>query len=244
MKVRAPPPGTPRGTPEEEATRGEVNYRKVLKRLHEELQPSLYLEIGVRFGLSLELATGPAIGVDPAPAIDVELPPSTKVVSTTSDEFFAECGDDLSPELVFIDGMHLFEFALRDFINAERRMPSHGLIVIDDVFPNHVKQASRERQTGAWTGDVWKLAEIIGRYRPDLDRLTLNTAPTGLLLLTSLDSTDRTLEQHYGSILEEYQQPIQPPGAVLERQGAASPNGPELTSLFEQILNIKRADGH
>ena len=78
-----------------------------------------------------------------------------------SDEFFAE--HDLksilgeSVHLAFIDGMHLFEFALRDFINLERACSRDAVILINDCNPPDSVAAARERTTSFWTGDVWKL---------------------------------------------------------------------------------------
>ena len=135
------------GAPEEEAIQGKASYLEVLQRLHRELSPVSYLEIGVRRGGSLALAGCPAVGIDPAPVIDRELPPTTKVHPLTSDEFFAKGADGVTPDLSFIDGMHLFEFALRDFMNIERRAAPGAVVVLDDVLPNHPVQARRVRQT-------------------------------------------------------------------------------------------------
>ena len=38
-----------------------------LRRIHVETRPNSYLEIGVETGATLNLATCPAVGVDPAP---------------------------------------------------------------------------------------------------------------------------------------------------------------------------------
>ncbi|WP_337133804.1 class I SAM-dependent methyltransferase, partial [Staphylococcus aureus] len=94
-----------------------------------------------------------------------------KLVRSTSDEFFFKHANEFlkqPPDLAFIDGMHLFEYALRDFINIERHSSSNTLVVIDDIYPNHPAQAERDRRTRAWTGDVWKLHAILTDYRPDL----------------------------------------------------------------------------
>jgi hypothetical protein len=87
FEVKASPPplmppswhGTT-GTAEEEATRGAVPYLEFLDRLHRELAPAHYLEIGVGRGASLALARGPATGVDPRPALDRGLPATCRVV--------------------------------------------------------------------------------------------------------------------------------------------------------------------
>ena len=49
--------------PEQEILGGQDHYREVLQRLHEVLEPELYLEIGVNYGASLALARGPAVGI-------------------------------------------------------------------------------------------------------------------------------------------------------------------------------------
>jgi hypothetical protein len=91
--------------------------------------------------------------------------------------------------------MHLFEYALRDFINAERVAPRHGLIVIDDMIPNHPAQAARERRTKHWTGDVWKIRSVLREHRPDLYLLPLDTSPTGMLIVAGLNPASRVLRR-------------------------------------------------
>jgi len=66
--VRAPVEIAP-GSEAEELRQGWVPYLDTLADLHRALAPRAYLEIGVRHGRSLALATGPALGVDPAPEI-------------------------------------------------------------------------------------------------------------------------------------------------------------------------------
>ena len=112
-------------------------------------------------------------------------------VRETSDEYF-DRADPLAPlggrrvGLSFIDGMHLAEFALRDFINVERCHRS-GAVVFDDILPRSADEAARGRHTRAWTGDVYKMLGILARHRPDLICLRVGTEPTGLLLVLGLD---------------------------------------------------------
>ncbi len=141
------------------------------------MQPNNYLEIGVQTGKSLALASCPAIGVDPMPQIKSPLGPHAQLVRATSDEFFESRASKMisAPlELVFIDGMHLFEYAFRDFINIEKYAEAHTVVVIDDIFPGHPAQAERDRHTRAWTGDVWKLLVTLQQHRADLNLLMLD----------------------------------------------------------------------
>ena len=77
-----------------------------------------------------------------------------QLIKATSDDVFA--GDNplahfggVPVDLAFIDGMHLSEFALRDFINIEPFMADTGVIVIDDVLPRNGLEAARDRKTRA-----------------------------------------------------------------------------------------------
>jgi hypothetical protein len=44
---------------------------------------------------------------------------------------------EITIDRAFIDGMHCFEFVLRDFINTERYMSWTSVIVFNDVLPPH-----------------------------------------------------------------------------------------------------------
>lgn len=176
----------PLGSPDEELLRGDGDKHEVLKQLHQILKPSLYLEIGVQTGKSLRLSNCEAIGIDPMPRPNIKLRKNHTLLRMTSDEFFDNHATQYlasPPDLVFIDGMHLFEYALRDFINVERYAGPNTVVVIDDIFPGHAAQAERVRRTRAWTGDVWKLAAVLEQHRPDLTIKKLDVYPTGLMII-------------------------------------------------------------
>jgi SAM-dependent methyltransferase len=227
------------GSAEEEATSGSVHYLEVLANLQNTLSPSLYIEIGVRHGRSLELAKGKAVGIDPAPDIKVApLPASTQLFITTSDNYFDNFNQHpLSepPDLVFIDGMHLFEYALRDFMHIEKLSKPETLIVIDDIFPSHPSQAKRKRQTRVWTGDIWKLQHCLSMVRPDLILLPLDTKPTGLLLVAGLDSSNRTLWDQYNTLVRKYAVEADLPAVVLSRKNAISPTHRVVSEMLEVL---------
>jgi hypothetical protein len=229
------------GTAEEERVGGAVPYLKVLEVLHREIAPAHYLEIGIRHGESLALAKGPATGIDPAPTLNRDLPSTTRIVVQTSDAFFADASDGVTPDLCFIDGMHLFEHALRDFMNCEHRAAPGAVVVIDDIFPNHPAQADRDRHTQIWTGDIWRLVEILRRYRPDLFLLSLDSWPSGLLLVAGLDPANRVLWDAYDSIVLEGLDLVGPPPAVIARQGALDPRGSTFRRILE-AMKLARAD--
>ena len=52
-------------------------------------------------------------------------------------------------DFAFIDGMHLFEFALRDFMNLERHCTPQSVIMVHDCYPTEREHAEREPQTVA-----------------------------------------------------------------------------------------------
>jgi hypothetical protein len=115
----------------------------VLKRIHELLKPRTYIEIGVATGDSIRLAAPEtlAIGINPAAEIAFSLPGNVRIFRETSDAFFerADAQAQLGGrplDLAFIDGMHHFEFALRDFMHLERLSARGATILIHDCFPH------------------------------------------------------------------------------------------------------------
>lgn len=187
------------------------SYAEVLAAIHNWLRPRTYVEIGVASGDSIVLAAPEtrAIGVDPTPTISRPLPASTAIYAETSDDFFAHHDlrallGGLPVELAFIDGMHLFEFALRDFINLERHCAAGSTIMLDDCHPLDRRSAERTRVTQFWTGDVWRVIGALKKYRPDLRIRTIATAPTGLCVVRGLDPASRVLADHYDAIVKEF----------------------------------------
>jgi hypothetical protein len=189
--------------------RGE-SYFEVLRRIHAHLRPRTYIEIGVETGESLRLvAPGTvALGVDPQPIIRHELPAGVRIYAETSDAFFrrdvrAELGGQ-PVELALIDGMHHFEFALRDFMNLERCCAPEATLLIHDCFPHDRRTASRERQTVGWTGDIWRLVVLLKKYRPELLVATIAAPPSGLAVVRNLDPASTALRERYDAICREF----------------------------------------
>lgn len=204
-----------------------VHKHEVLRRLHELLQPRTYLEIGVSTGASLALSRSRSIAVDPAFTITAPIRCDVHVVRATSDDFFAapDAFDHLGGtpvDLAFIDGMHLAEYALRDFMNTEKHMAPGGVVVIDDMLPRNSLEASRIRRTLAWAGDVYKIHEVLRKFRPDLTIIPVTSRPTGSYLVVGLDPTSTVLDEHYPEIeaMISTPDPQAVPQAWLERRDA------------------------
>jgi hypothetical protein len=204
-----------------------VLYTEFLNALHTYLTPRSYLEVGTAKGMSLSFAGCDTIAVDPQ--FQLEVTPTgnrtrTLLFQMTSDDFFAT---ENAPALLgrpvdmaFLDGMHRFEYLLRDFIGAEAACHPRSLILLHDCVPSNTRMASRQPvlgdssegdTAGWWTGDVWKLLPILREYRPDLRLHVLDCPPTGLVAITRLDPASSVLadcyyeivDQHAASVLDE-----------------------------------------
>ena len=198
---------------------GEI-YLDFIGILAAELQPNSYLEIGTHSGGSLAHVNCDAVCIDPNFVLAVTPTGSrrrTFFYQMGSDEFFASY--DLKHhfskgvDLAFLDGMHWFEFLLRDFINTEKNCHRNSLILMHDCMPPNLRIAEREwvldesedksTQYG-WCGDVWKILPILMEFRPELIVRILDCPPTGLVAVSGLDPSSEVLLDNYHKILDKY----------------------------------------
>ena len=148
-------------------------------------------------------------------------------------------------DLAFIDGMHLLEFALRDFMNIERFCARTSVIVFDDMLPRNVEEAARDRTTKFWAGDVFKMQGILRSYRPDLVAIPVDTGPTGLLVVLRPDARNRDLRDHYDAIVANAVRPDPQavPGAILGRHDAVAPDALLANGIWDAIVAMRAIDG-
>jgi len=197
-----------------------IHYSEYLKQIHLVCQPSSYLEIGVETGATLAFAQCPAIAVDPQ--FQLRGQPFGQRVEThlfqlKSDDFFARY--DLKTflpdgvDFAFLDGMHHFEYLLRDFMNTEKYSHRSAIVTLHDCYPVNTEMANREknydRRVDAatrmwWTGDPWKVLPILRDFRPDLHVTMLDCTPTGLIVIQNLDSGSTALADAYDEIVAKY----------------------------------------
>lgn len=223
-----------------------MNRYEFLGGVHRVLRPRTYLEIGINDGRSLTLSRARSVAVDPAFKVTTELHCDLRMIKTTSDEFFARPDPvgflpHRKVDFAFIDGMHLFEYALRDFIHAERYTRPTSVVVLDDMLPRSIDEAARDRHTDAWTGDVFKVAQVLEAYRPDLLCVLVDTKPTGQLVVFGLDASSTTLTRAYDAVHAQYvvPDPQAVPAQVLERRHAVDPEQ-FLASPFWDALRAAR----
>jgi len=188
-------------------------YFQLLDRIHQWVRPRTYLEIGVSTGgsLTLSLPGTVNVAVDPEPRIIQPIDPRSAVFAETSDDFFAhhDLGGllhGLPLDLAFIDGMHNFEFALRDFMNIEQRADAGTTILVHDCYPIDEQSAGRVQCPGEWSGDVWRLIVCLKEWRPDLKVSVADIGPTGLGIITGLDPDSLVLAERYDDLVDQYLQ--------------------------------------
>jgi len=197
-------------------------YLEFLLDLHQKLKPETYLEVGVQTGISLQQSSCASIGVDPEFICKTDIigkKPTCFLYQMASDDFFAK----YSPsqifgqviDLAFLDGMHWFEFLLRDFMNTEKHCAARSTIVLHDCLPPGFIMTSRNIKDsflpetnfrGWWTGDVWKIVPTLLKYRPDLSVTVTDCMPTGLVIISNLDPENAILSENYDEILAQYKE--------------------------------------
>jgi hypothetical protein len=179
-----------------------------------------YLEVGVHNGSTLSIIDCPAIGVDPQFVFDRNPMLRKRVLhlyQMGSDEFFRDHDPRAifgSPvDVAFLDGLHQFEYLLRDFINTERVCDRNSVIMLDDCLPANLEMTERKHRpdlrkdvglAGWWTGDVWKVVNILREYRPDLRIVPVDVAPTGSIVVSNLDPSSTRLQDAYFEIMDRY----------------------------------------
>jgi hypothetical protein len=243
-----------------------VDRHGFLRHLHRSYKPRNYLEIGVNDGRSLALSRVPSVAVDPAFKVVTDISCDVHLVKATSDDFFARkdplihlrngrnpfralarrdpinlFGGDPKLELSFIDGLHLFEFALRDFMNVEKLSRWSSVIVLDDMLPRDVDEAARDRHTKFWAGDVFKVATVLRRYRPDLLVVDVDTAPTGVVAIFGANSESTVLKDNYDKILEEFvvPDPQVVPEEILVRKNAVQPDALMRADFWPALIRAR-----
>lgn len=127
-----------------------------------------YLEIGVNTpaqpGFSHEsIVVETKHGVDPNVNTTFQMP---------SDEFFAQ--NKNTYDIVFVDGLHIFEQAYRDIVHSLAILNDSGTVVVHDCNPRREITQRPIRASSVWHGDVWKAILKLRMENPDICIYTIN----------------------------------------------------------------------
>ena len=211
MSETAETPETPE-TPEKSPR---VSRPTVLRRLTRLYDNPRYLEVGVRKGITFDrVPAHRKVAVDPVFAFDHEEMarehPEAAYHQVTSDEYFATLvGADEQFDVIYLDGLHVYEQTLRDLMNALHHLQPQGVIVIDDTRPPSYLASLTERESfftvkkylespdPRWMGDVFKLVWFIETFCPHLTYRTIadNHGQTVVWRKRRSDYPQRTLAQ-------------------------------------------------
>ena len=168
---------------------------EVIQRLLDLYDAPDYLEIGVCEGATFHaVRAARRVAVDPDFRFDIQAAAADPANDgaayhpITSDAWFTGPGRGERFDLIFLDGLHLFDQTLRDLIHAIQRLKPGGAIVIDDVLPvsygaslRDVEESAKFRRMSpgatepkAWMGDVFKLVFWIRDYLLDWSYATVS----------------------------------------------------------------------
>ena len=191
-----------------------INYLTVLKKLHER-KYECYFEIGSRTGSSLELSQSPSVGIDPYFQLKGNIVGKKDfclLFQEKSDQFFEKSLNkfpEIKCELGFIDGMHLFEYALKDFINLNKISSLDPVFLFHDPMPWSYEMVTRNfeslPQNADWVGDIWKLITIFIELGMKDQVSVLTAAPSGLLAVVNPDQEAIfQLEKNFDDIVHRW----------------------------------------
>ena len=85
------------------------------------------------------------IGVDPVSGGNLRM---------TSDKFFIENKEKF--DLIFIDGLHVYEQVIKDIFNSIKVLKENGIILVHNCLPRKLWYQTPTRMSDTWNGDVWK----------------------------------------------------------------------------------------
>jgi hypothetical protein len=231
------------------------DYYSVISRLHRHLQPKTYLEIGVLNGDTLALAECASIAIDPKLEINQDVigaKTSCLLFQISSDSFFSTYDPKTllggRIDIALIDGQHLFEFVLRDFINVERNLKGNSILLLDECIPTdaHICRRSFEDQSLAgasphpdwWAGDVWKAVVALKKSRPDLRIHPFNAAPNGLVAITNFNPDSEVLAHDYFDIVAQYRKMTLHQYGVEKYWQELNIQDTSIISAFEDIAEL------
>ena len=107
-----------------------------------------YLEIGCDNNICFNsIPVSDKIGVDPDRGGNIK---------DTSDNFFKNNKKNF--DVIFLDGLHIYEQCRKDIINALNFLNKNGFIFLHDMTPRSWVEENVPRLQPIWSGNIWKVA--------------------------------------------------------------------------------------
>jgi len=127
-----------------------------------------YLEIGVNTPAQPGYSHT-SVEIDTKHGVDPNVDTTFKM---TSDDFFAQ--NKNSYDIVFVDGLHIFDQAHRDIVNSLNFLNPGGTIVVHDCNPTTEITQRPDRASSVWHGDVWKAILKLRMENPNVSIQTVD----------------------------------------------------------------------
>jgi Methyltransferase domain len=172
-----------------------MNRLEIIQMLMKQKKRNNYLEIGVFNGhIFFRIRSTFKLAVDPDFRFD-QIRKTGKAIlnpynfynqyfQKTSDDFFSQDAPavlaDKKIDIALVDGMHEYQFALRDVENILNYMDDDGVIIMHDCNPQTKEAASTFAEwkansfAGIWNGDVWKSVVHLRSLRNDINVFVLD----------------------------------------------------------------------
>jgi len=148
---------------------GDMKHTEIINDLIKKNNYKSYLEIGVhRKHMNFDHIEIPfKIGVDPDHLSEAEY-------ITTSDQFFTQLTNKF--DIIFVDGLHHADQALKDIENSLKFLNDGGTIVVHDCSPtSYEMQTIPMGDKEVWTGDTWKAWMAVRSRREDVTMDVVDT---------------------------------------------------------------------
>ncbi len=145
-----------------------MNRTEIINTLIKKNNYKRYLEIGVNTPAQPGYSHT-SIQVETKHGVDPNVDTNFRM---TSDDFFAQNKERY--DIVFVDGLHTFEQAYKDIINALTCLSENGTIVVHDCNPRREITQRAVRASSVWHGDVWKAILKLRMENPNVTVYTID----------------------------------------------------------------------
>lgn len=146
-----------------------MNRIQIINSLIEKNNYESYLEIGVNTPAQPGYSHN-SIKVKLKHGVDPNVDTTFKMES----DIFFNTYINQKYDIIFVDGLHLYEQAYRDIINSLNYLNEGGTIVVHDCNPIREITQRRERASNAWHGDVWKAILKLRMENPEISIYTID----------------------------------------------------------------------